>query len=196
MSKSDRWGSAWEQCYVYFGLDDGQFEEEIACLRLAFYLASFGMFRASGKTRKLQLRDYAELVKVCRRARALRDKQPKELAKVQGNVEKFLRALSKSLEDLDVSATDTILSKIALGTTACMPAYDRFAKLTLRSNSIIATPSKMGLNAIYALRKSDLAKFGVLQAGDIPFMRALDIVLKDTGEELDKIKKAAKKQQD
>ena len=185
MSTGAPFGTAWEQCYVYFGLHNSEFDEEVACLRLAFYLAHFGMFRASGKTRALQLKDYLPLVRDCRRRRDLRDKSPKQLAKIQHNIREFIQDLEKSLLGLKVSPTDTLISKIALGTTACIPAYDRYAKAALRKNGIIATPSNRGLQALYSLRSHDLEKFGAVQSLGVPFMRALDVGLLRTGKAIE-----------
>ena len=93
MSIIDLASSPWEQCYAYFDLEDREFDEQIASLRLAFYLAHFGMFRASGRTRDLHLKDFAKIVRDCRRYKVLRDKGPKALAKRQDIVEEFLKTL-------------------------------------------------------------------------------------------------------
>jgi hypothetical protein len=189
VSDFEPYGSAWEQCYVYFGLNGRQFDEEIASLRLAFYLAHFGMFRASGKTRELQLCGYAELVRVCRRYKSLRDLEPKVLAKRQLLVEEFLRTLSDTLKALGASPTHTLLSKIALGTTACMPAYDRYARSALIQNGISGTPSHRGLKALFGLRRHDLKRFGAQPSDNLPFMRALDVGLLETGKSIEATKK-------
>ena len=66
------WGTPWEQCYRYFGLPTKAFDSEIACLRLAFFLAHFGMFRASGSLRSLHHADYKNIVSICRKFTDLR----------------------------------------------------------------------------------------------------------------------------
>ncbi|MFH1661746.1 MAG: hypothetical protein ABIA02_01460, partial [Candidatus Falkowbacteria bacterium] len=38
---------SWEHCYNYFSLEDKEINKDIACLHLAFYLASWGMYRGS-----------------------------------------------------------------------------------------------------------------------------------------------------
>jgi hypothetical protein len=177
------WESAWEQCYAYFGLDGSEFDEQIACLRLAFYLASFGMLRGSSKLRKTDLEGYDKLVKVCRNFKHLRDRKPEELAEQLCCVVTFKEALTKSLCELGVKPTTTLVSKIALGTTACMPAYDRFAKIALKNLGLSVRPSREGLEQLYERCRCDdlLNKLGAKRNAQLPFMRDLDIALWESG---------------
>lgn len=176
--------STWGQCYAYFGQPDALFDLENASLRLAFYLASFGMFRGSGKIRKLAISDFGRLAKVCRQHKQLRDRKPRWLQANVVDVVSFLEELRHELDGLGVASTDTLISKIALGTTACVPAYDRYAKRVLRRECIIATPSSKGLEELFALRDGDLSRFGASLEQGIPFMRCLDLGLYSTGEKL------------
>ena len=186
MIKSDAWKAAWQQCYDYFGLANSEFDLEIASLRLAFYLASFGMFRGSGKTRQLQLVDFAELSVVAREYAYLRGAKPKILAKQQSEVEGLLEALRKKITSLDASPTDTLVTKIALATTGCVPGYDRFVVKALRYHGLTGRPSIKGLAELYALRKEDLARFDAVYEETTPFMRSLDVGLMEQGIALEK----------
>ena len=184
MRNQTTWRTAWEQCYDYFGTPDEDFDAEIGALRLAFYLASFGMFRASGKTRQLQLREFSRLAKVAREYADLRDRKPKYLSKKQADVEEFLARLRSEISEVGASPTDTLTTKIALATTACVPAYDRYAVLALRNRGLIGSPSPRGLAQLYKLRKRNLPEFGAKYDGNTPFMRCLDIALVTGGEKL------------
>lgn len=184
MNQDEAWEAAWRQCYDYFGCSETEYDREIAGLRLAFYLASFGMFRASGKTRALQLMQFSKIACVCRRYGSLRDLEPEELATRQGEVEEFLDCLKECLKEMSVSATDTLITKIALGATACVPAYDRFAVTALGKHEIVGSPSHQGLKELYSLRKKDLVLFKMSYDSTVPFMRCLDVGLMKYGKQL------------
>ena len=184
MSKSDAWKSAWQQCYDYFGLGNSEFDLEVASLRLAFYLANFGMFRASGRTRDLQLKDFSKLSLVAREYAHLRGVKPRFLEKRQSDVKSFLDELRETIANLNASPTDTLVTKVALGTIGCVPAYDRFAVRALRHHKLIGIPSIKGLAELYALRKKDLVRFDAVHDDAIPFMRSLDLGLLKQGKVL------------
>jgi hypothetical protein len=194
----ESWESAWEQCYAYFGLDDGEFDEQVAGLRLAFYLASFGMLRGSSKLRKTDLKGYDKLVKVCRNFKHLRDRKPEELAEQLCCVVTFKNALTESLFKLGVKPTATLVSKIALGTTACMPAYDRSAKIALKNLGFSVRPSREGLEQLYDGCRCDdlLEKLKAERNAQLPFMRELDIALWKLGQRIDEENRRKRERED
>lgn len=184
MSRKLAWKHTWAQCYDYFGVRNREFDVEIASLRLAYYLASFGMFRASGQTRTLQLEDFSRLVNICREYSSLRDQGTRFLLRNLDRVLDFTEALRVETCNLNVSPTDTLISKIALATTASMPAYDRYAVAALRDHGIVGCPSRRGLSQIYALSRKELKTFGLHSKSSLPIMRALDVALMERGKRL------------
>ena len=176
------WGTPWEQCYRYFGLPTKAFDSEIACLRLAFFLAHFGMFRASGSLRSLHHADYKNIVSICRKFTDLRDLSAHELAQKIGRVIELRSALSSELSTREISPTDTLLSKIMLATTACVPAYDRFAVRALRNLGVAATMSEKSLKQVYSIKRSELRDHWPKNPINIPEMRSLDISLFNFGQ--------------
>lgn len=127
---------SWDNCFHSFSTSQKQ---ETQILELAFYLASWGMYRGSSgllqknhlihkgavkilfsKTnQKLKCNEKFEVQKEEINAiLAVKD----ELAKHYSNIY-FTKGTDKQKP---ISPTDTLLSKIMLGTLACVPAYDRY----------------------------------------------------------------------
>jgi hypothetical protein len=130
---------SWEHCFGYFQ-DRRAFDKDTAALNLAFYLASWGMYRGSSG---LLQKDYkihtcaveklldpqyealwdldfddasrddatADLIKSL--SAALRATYPKQFTKDDGTRKEFPK-------------TDTLITKILLGTVGCTPALDSF----------------------------------------------------------------------
>jgi len=127
---------SWDNCFQAFSVSK---QTEIQVLELAFYLASWGMYRGSGgllqknhlihkgavdivysKTnQKLKCIQTTEIKREnIKAALAVKD----ELAKHYSSIF-FTRGADKPKS---ISPTDTLLSKIMLGTLGCVPAYDRY----------------------------------------------------------------------
>jgi len=147
-------GRAWDQCYTFFQSyrqqDQGerQANQKLACLHLGFYLASWGMFRGSGPLlqkdytiyegiiKTLLNLDYAGLWQADFFANLLAGEQ--EIGQKQvGLIFQLKAQIENYVNDLQIirrphaplenaHCTDTITSKILLGTVACTPAYDRY----------------------------------------------------------------------
>jgi hypothetical protein len=168
------WGDAWEQCYRCFGESRSGFDEENACLRLAFYLANFGMFRASGKLRGLSHYEYLPLVRICRSHSWLRGREPKFLRRNLGEVQSLLAELEVALKKLGVSPTSTLVSKIALATTASVPGYDRFVVAAIRARGLVASTSERALSCLYKYSEEVLVPSFAARSSPIPTMRRVD----------------------
>lgn len=127
---------SWDNCHQAFLADT---PTDKHCLELAFYLASWGMYRGSsgllqknhlihqGAVEILFSKDNLDL-KCSSKQEMSPEKIPhilqiqKQLATHYSNI-LFTRgsALQKP-----ITPTDTLTSKILLGTFACVPAYDRY----------------------------------------------------------------------
>lgn len=121
-------------------------DKDLAALHLAFYLASFGMYRGSGP---LLERDYKVLVPVvtflaAQPRNAWRDcffsKRPaneladelSELSIALGNELATALTKPKKLSDKTIRPSDTLISKIMLVTYDCVPAFDELVKAALK----------------------------------------------------------------
>jgi hypothetical protein len=125
---------SWEHCYTYFSQED--LDEEVACLHLGFYLASWGMYRGSSF---LLWKDYLihkEVVRHLLQNIHLRDinfidiktEQIEEISDLVVWVKNWYKNNITFIngERKKINVTDTLATKIILGTLGCVPAYDRY----------------------------------------------------------------------
>lgn len=127
---------SWDNCFRAF-VDSEKSETQI--LELAFYLASWGMYRgSSGLLQKNHLihKGAVDII-FSKNAQKLRCTAVTEV-----NIENINQIITiknelanhynsiyfirRQGELKPISATDTLLSKIMLGTLGCIPAYDRY----------------------------------------------------------------------
>lgn len=134
---------SWEHCFGYFSkhrhtpTDD---ELDLMCLHLAWYLASWGMLRGSAFLLQKDYRIHLPVVKllVSPKCSVLYDCSledfcsasiQKLLSEVSAEIIEIYRALTDDIGDgKGKTASDTLITKILLGTTGCVPAYDRYFK--------------------------------------------------------------------
>jgi len=120
---------SWEHCYKYFSKDKQQIDIKIACLNLAFYLASWGMYRGSSF---LLQQDYfihkSVINKIIDQKKyfqnidflKINDQNKNDFAE---KIENLINEIKQSYGNNNVS--DTLASKIILGMFGCIPAYDQ-----------------------------------------------------------------------
>jgi len=137
---SDRGGTAryssFDYCFNYFR---SHFERdavptltqapnlEVSCLQLAFYLASWGMFRGRSQLLQRSARYYETALQVI-------VESPREVWSIdvddyssdaRATILETSGRVRRALED---KASDTLTSKIMLGVFGCVPAFDRYFK--------------------------------------------------------------------
>lgn len=117
--------NSWKNCYQYFQnsyfKDKG--DDDTAALHLGFYLASWGMYR--GSTFLLQ-NDYKIHTEVVRLIKEYNSKKISDLnILVKSIVDYYKNNAHKNSKDSNESS-DTLITKILLGTLGNTPAYDRF----------------------------------------------------------------------
>jgi len=135
---------SWDHCYFCFL--DKNIDKRIACLHLSFYLASWGMYRGSSF---LLWKDYLIHLEVVEKILSCRDLQKIDYEEITGKkIEKIFKLVAwiknwykENIKEVngilkDVNATDTLVTKILLGSLGCVPAYDRFFVDGLRSEGI------------------------------------------------------------
>lgn len=135
---------SWEHCFKYFS--QGKLDKDIACLHLAFYLASWGMYRGSSfllwkdylvhrevvqhllSSQHLRSIDFskqchAEIDEIFKLSSWIKDWYQQNVSHVNGKAKK-------------IHVTDTLVTKILLGTLGCIPAYDRYFIEGLRAKGL------------------------------------------------------------
>ena len=140
---------SWENCYQAFKVST---QSEILTLELAFYLASWGMYRgSSGLLQKNHLihRGVVDIL-FFEQNRKLKCNQSYEVTR--NNIKEILDLKAKLADHYSkisfkkgadnskpISPTDTLLSKILLGTLGCIPAYDRYFIVGLKEMNMKQT---------------------------------------------------------
>jgi hypothetical protein len=139
VSDSQHRYSSWENCYLYFRKKKKSGTKTITdldCLQLGFYLASWGMYRGSSflldKSYKVHKPIIKELLK--KEYEKLWNIDIGELTSESKEII-LLFELLETLKNIYVrqnntkkKVTDTLITKIFLGTLCCTPAYDRYFK--------------------------------------------------------------------
>ncbi|GJM41591.1 MAG: hypothetical protein DHS20C20_18730 [Ardenticatenaceae bacterium] len=156
---------SWEHCYQFFhkwqhpSRLSGDVIDLLA-LHLAFYLASWGMYRGSSK---LLWKDYKVHIPV---VTELNNEQYNPLWQTDGLIksrQSYVDLLFELVERLrtiyrqhGVTPTDTLISKTLLGTMGCVPAYDRLVKMGIkRWNEQTAQtrfPVRFGKNSVQGIQ--------------------------------------------
>lgn len=118
---------SWKHCFDAF--EDINANEDFLALHLGFYLASWGMYRASSILLQKDYTIHKEAVRIVNRYHA-------NLYRVAAPPSKEISAIYGELESVYAidgrTPSDTLITKIMLGTLGCFPAFDRFFKAGAR----------------------------------------------------------------
>ena len=156
---------SWEHCYKAF-LENRDANDEQAidylALHLAFYLASWGMYRGSSfllqkdykvhipVVKIIQEKKYDPLVGIC--AKDLCKEQ--NLALLEDIGERICECYAAEGPAIDGkvnAASDTLITKILMGTLGCVPAYDRYYKESVKKYHI--SSGKYNSDSVYRVAK-------------------------------------------
>lgn len=173
------------------------------CLQLGYYLASWGMLRGSfllyknykvhqGLVEKIVSPEYDCLWELdCKQLVANRNHEQTKLQELIDFINDYYFAERKEVKEVkSVKISITLVSKILLGTIACMPAYDSYIISTLRKNkkllggiSVASKPSTLTSSLVklaefYVQHEKEFKKH-VAKAGltEYPDMKLLDMGL-------------------
>jgi len=191
---------SWEHCYDFFGQDVHDLDK--ACLHMAFYLASWGMYRGSSF---LLWKDYLihkEVVKQLLKHKHLRKitadyshSDVDEIIELCGWIRSWYKKNIDEVngEEKEVNISDTLVTKIVLGALGCVPAYDRYFIDGLRETDIGPfRPTKDGLQGLVDFYVNNRKQFDSLQTkirtrGKKPYpaMKLVDMYFWQIGFELD-----------
>lgn len=142
---------SWEHCYKSFHDARGckTADQDYLSLILAFYLASWGMYRGSSfllqKDYKIHRPVVEEILKPqydslfgieCIKLRET--EQQKQLQSLCSNMSEYYDGIRKTVKSNDVKnkLSDTLITKVLMGTLGCVPAYDRFFVEGVKSQGV------------------------------------------------------------
>lgn len=135
---------SWEHCYVQFqkAIIRRKVDRDMLCLWLAWYLASWGMLHNS-KLLKNNYKIHRPIVDI------LLDMDEKNLKLLnnlkcqdwlndkddcRNKLNELYRKIRAKYESFGVSGTDTLITKVLLGTLGCVPAFDNLFKEGISGN--------------------------------------------------------------
>lgn len=118
---------SWEHCYSFFLNNKENLKDDasidLAALNLAFYLASWGMYRGSSFLLQYDYKIFIPIIKNLFKENKFNDLyENPDWNKIQ-DAEKII----KNIPAFDKS-TATLITKILMGIFGCVPAFDRFFK--------------------------------------------------------------------
>ena len=157
---------SWEHCHEAFKQHRQQQDEatiDYLCLHLAWYLASWGMLRNSFLMQK-DYKIHAPIVKQLYEEQwsQLWDIEPKKMADefYANKIVRLCEAITTAYTKANVGTpTDTLLTKILLGTIGCVPAYDRYFKKAVSATGAttqhLTTKSITMLGRLYVDNKTE-----------------------------------------
>lgn len=126
--------NSWKYCYEAFS--DIKQNEKLLALHLGFYLASWGMYRGSAAISQKDYTIHIKTVHIIREFYDLRCNETNEVDKTNAfRIYNLTQSLFNHYNGLqymsnnvlvDRKPTDTLISKIIIGTLGCSPAFDRY----------------------------------------------------------------------
>lgn len=131
---------SWRHCYNNFVKYRNQLDDktiDYLCLHLAFYLASWGMYRGSSFLLQKDYKVHEPIVRIIQEERynnlcgitaedLTKDLNLDLINEISDRIRKAYAKERPSVKNVINNATDTLVSKILLGTLGCVPAYDRY----------------------------------------------------------------------
>ena len=202
--KNDRYRS-WEHCYLDFisARSDKNPDVDHLALQLAFYLASWGMYRGSSfllqKDYKIHIpvvkeilrKEYDSLAGIECRDYQIIDNQNK-LKQINEFLNKYYSDVRKTVNpDISKDVSETLITKTLMGVLGCVPAYDRYFTAGIKATKVASgnynTKSILSLSNFYIQNEKALEKARTkMKIGKIeyPQMKVLDMGFFQLGMEL------------
>ncbi|MBC7753689.1 MAG: hypothetical protein H7Z71_05595 [Moraxellaceae bacterium] len=157
---------SWEHCYLAFNDPKNAKNYDLLALHLSMYLASWGMYRGSSFMLELDYKvnlGIVELIKKSDKKFGLSGlsiwdlgSKAQDIVNLSEEIKKEYKRKLKSIiktngKKLLVNPSDTLSSKILLGTLGCIVAYDTYAKKTLKKHGISQVFNERSLNGVATL---------------------------------------------
>lgn len=171
---------SWRHCYNVFsinrnkiGIDENTID--YLALHLAFYLASWGMYRGSSFLFQKDYKVHIPIVKIIMEERyeplmaisaeeLIKDENLELLQEISMRIRSAYAEEKPSFEGVTNNATDTLVTKILLATLGCVPAYDRYYVQAVRHYGI-----SIGEYCIESVR--DVAKYYLSNKDEFEILR-------------------------
>ena len=140
---------SWEHCHSYFLKNRKNVNKEIIdvmCLHLAFYLASWGMYRGSSFLLQKDYRVHYDVVKEILNERynslwnidcegLTKENNLNLIFEISEKIREIYIGKRKNLDGLE-DVSEILISKILMGTFGCVPAFDRFLKSGIKLKNV------------------------------------------------------------
>lgn len=169
---------SWRHCYGAFQKSRNNLNDrscDFLALNLAFYLASWGMYRGSSFLLKKDYKIHIPVVKIIMEKRynslmgitaedIIKDSNLELLEELSCRIRKVYAEEPPAVEGIQNNATDTLITKILLGTLGCVPAYDRY---------YVQSVKKYGISSGSYNKKSvaNIAKYYLLHKREFDHLR-------------------------
>lgn len=142
---------SWEHCYEYFSKHrtmPSEEEQDFMCLHLAWYLASWGMLRGGSFLLQKDYRIHMPVIRLltspkyellynCPVELLCKNNTQALISELSDKIVQVYKSMTDNLGDGDgKTASDTLVTKILLGTMGCAPAYDRYFKKGLAISDV------------------------------------------------------------
>lgn len=198
---------SWEHCYSYFikARSSKEIDYDYLSVQLAFYLASWGMYRGSSFLLQKDYKVHIPVVKelLSKKYDALAgieciDFRKESNQRLLQNIDLFLEQYYDKIrrevkaQELKNQLSFTLITKILMGTLGCVPAYDRYFVAGIK-NQKVATGSYnlksiMQLVDFYeknSIRLEQVREKMKVEGMPYPQMKMLDMGFWQVGFELD-----------
>ncbi len=123
---------SWEHCYFFFqDLLIDKKNIDFGALHLAFYLASWGMYRGSSNLLQNDYKIHIKVIEILLKKKYQELKNTDVFNNESVNISaslnfELLKEIGSYYKEYEVSDTNTLITKVVLGTYASIPAYDSF----------------------------------------------------------------------
>lgn len=141
---------SWRHCYKAFRQLRNKTDNstvDYLCLHLAFYLASWGMYRGSSFLLQKDYKVHEAVVRIIQEEQynplsgisaenLMKDENLDLIEDISNRIRKAYAHEQPSFEGAINNTTDTLVTKILLGTLGCVPAYDRYYVQAVKQHGI------------------------------------------------------------
>ncbi len=195
---------SWEHCFNAFQSSKHSNDVDYLSLQLAFYLASWGMYRGSSGLLWKDYKIHAGAVQIikkydsihCEVEKEINETQIDTIIKAKDELKEYYSKVQfvKPTKDGDkkstISPSDTLISKILLGTLGCVPAYDRLLRAgfdEMTSIKIGKSLNPKSLSALFKFTSNNQDAFKTLgekinkDGVHYPLMKLVDMYFWETG---------------
>ena len=195
---------SWEHCFNAFQSSKHSNDIDYLSLQLGFYLASWGMYRGSSGLLWKDYKIHGEAVSIVKRYEDIRCSSGREVTVNQiGRILDAKKEIEEYLENVEyfkptkdgekkfkISPTDTLITKILLGTLGCVPAYDRLLRIgfdEMQDAKIGKSFNEKSLRSIFKFISDNLPAFEEVQErinrNEIyyPLMKIVDMYFWEVG---------------